>query len=146
MNGTLIALFYAFGASSSVRARACVCVCDWCWLVYRYWRAKTGTRWCTTVSRRTAASGPSAPLFASTSSFSSSAETVSFTCYLTYLLAPLYFSAFSALILLAGRQEEHPACKNWVMVGAVISLVQIVCIWSSWWHFHPKSPIISCLI
>ena len=25
------------------------------------------------------------------------------------------WSAFSALTLLAGRQEEHPACKNWVM-------------------------------
>jgi len=24
--------------------------------------------------------------------------------------------AFSALTLLVGRQEEHPACKNWVMV------------------------------
>ena len=24
-------------------------------------------------------------------------------------------NAFSALTLLVGRQEEHPACKNWVM-------------------------------
>ena len=29
-------------------------------------------------------------------------------------LVGLHF-AFSALTLLAGRQEEHPACKNWVM-------------------------------
>jgi len=46
--------------------------------------------------------------------------------------------AFSALTLLVGRQEEHPACKKWVMrcwCGlSVWSEVQIVCIWSSWSH------------
>jgi len=31
---------------------------------------------------------------------------------LTYLLMVLYSFAFSALTLLVGRQEEHPACKN----------------------------------
>ena len=33
----------------------------------------------------------------------------------------IYFtkSAFSALILLVGRQEEHPACKNWVIFWGV---------------------------
>jgi len=43
--------------------------------------------------------------------------------------------AFSALTLLVGRQEEHPACKNWsdeVLVWlSVWSEVQIACIWSS---------------
>jgi len=34
----------------------------------------------------------------------------------TYLPVCLSIScAFSALTLLVGRQEEHPACKNWVM-------------------------------
>jgi len=43
--------------------------------------------------------------------------------------------AFSALMLLVGRQEEHPACKKlsdgvfaWL---SVCSKVLIVCIWSS---------------
>jgi len=31
-------------------------------------------------------------------------------CYLVLL-----YDAFNALTLLVGRQEEHPACKNWVM-------------------------------
>jgi len=30
------------------------------------------------------------------------------------LFWPRYF-AFSALMLLVGRQEGHPACKNWVV-------------------------------
>jgi len=52
--------------------------------------------------------------------------------------------AFSALTLLVGRQERHPACKNWVVRywhGYVCSKMQIICIWSSWCHCHP---IISC--
>jgi len=43
--------------------------------------------------------------------------------------------AFSALTLLAGHQEEHPACKKmsdevlaWLSVW---SKVQMICIWSS---------------
>jgi len=41
-------------------------------------------------------------------------------------------SVFSAMTLLAGRQEEDLACKN------VWSEVQTVCIWSSWSHCFPK--------
>jgi len=45
------------------------------------------------------------------------------------------FSAFSALTLLVGHQEEHPACKklsDGVLVWlSVWSEVQIVYIWSS---------------
>ena len=39
---------------------------------------------------------------------------------------------FSALTLLVGRQEEHPACKKteWWGAGMVICLVQ-TCIWRS---------------
>jgi len=37
------------------------------------------------------------------------------------------------------RQEAHPACRNWVLAWlSVWSEVQIVCIWSSWYHYHPK--------
>jgi len=43
--------------------------------------------------------------------------------------------AFSALTLLVGRQEEHPACKRlsdevlaWLSVW---SEVQMICVWSS---------------
>jgi len=59
----------------------------------------------------------------------------------------LCFHAFSALTLLVGHQEEHPACKKlsdevlaWLSVW---SEVQMVCIWSSWSYCHP---IISCFI
>jgi len=56
-------------------------------------------------------------------------------------------AAFSALTLLFGHQEEHPACKKlsdevlaWL---AVWSKVQMICIWSSWCYCHP---IISCFM
>jgi len=43
--------------------------------------------------------------------------------------------AFSALILLAGHQEEHPVCKilndEVLMWLSVWSDVQMICIWSS---------------
>ena len=51
--------------------------------------------------------------------------------------------SFSALSLLVGRQEGHPACKN--LSGEVLawlsvwSKVQIIFIWSSWCHCHPIS-------
>jgi len=56
-----------------------------------------------------------------------------------YLL--LLFSSFSALTLLVGRQEEHPARKKlsdevlaWLSVWSV---VQMICVWSSWCRCHP---------
>jgi len=57
--------------------------------------------------------------------------------------------AFSALTLLVGRQEELLDRKKlsdgvlaWLHVWLhVWSVVQMICIWSSWCHFHP---IISC--
>ena len=55
--------------------------------------------------------------------------------------------AFSALTVLAGRQEEHPACKKlsdvlltWLSVW---SEVRMICVRSSWCHCHH---IISCYI
>jgi len=58
--------------------------------------------------------------------------------YLFYYLTVIAFSAliaFTALTLLVGRQEEHPASKKLsdeVLVWlSVCSKVQIVCIWSS---------------
>jgi len=54
---------------------------------------------------------------------------------------------FSALTLLVGRQEEHPACKKMsdemLALLSVWNEVQMICIWSSYCHCHP---IISCLI
>jgi len=54
-------------------------------------------------------------------------------------------TVFSALTLLVGRQEEHPAHKKlsdgilaWLSVWSVM---QMICIWFSWCHCHP---IISC--
>jgi len=52
---------------------------------------------------------------------------------------------FSALTLLVGHQEEHPARKklsDGVLVWlSVWSVAQMISIWSSWCHCHP---IISC--
>ena len=62
-----------------------------------------------------------------------------------YLCAILCNLAFSALTLLVGRQEEHPACKNWLMMcwcgclsGARCGLFLVI--WSSWCHCRPKTP------
>jgi len=52
--------------------------------------------------------------------------------------------AFSALTLLTGCQEEHPACKKLNEVPSWLSVwseVQMICTWSSWCHL-----IISCFI
>jgi len=53
--------------------------------------------------------------------------------------------AFSALILLVGRQEEHPDdhtnTSSEVLVWlSVWSEMQIFCVWSSWCHCHLKTP------
>jgi len=51
--------------------------------------------------------------------------------------------AFSALTLLVGHQEKHPACKKVEWQGAgvisVWSKVQMICIRSSWCYCHPSS-------
>jgi len=59
----------------------------------------------------------------------------------------LFYNAFSALTLLVGHQEEHPARKklsvavlSWLSVW---SKVQMICLWSSRCHCHS---IISCFI
>jgi len=52
--------------------------------------------------------------------------------------------AFSALTLLAGWQEGHPVCRNWVVrYWHGSSDMQMICIRSSWCHCHP---IIYCFI
>jgi len=50
--------------------------------------------------------------------------------------------AFSALTLLVGHQEGHPACKKlsggmmaWLFVRVEVQ----ICIWPSWCHCHPLS-------
>ena len=50
--------------------------------------------------------------------------------------------AFSALTLLVGRQEGHPACKK--MSGGVLAWLSVwsemqTCIWASWCHCHSLS-------
>ena len=61
-----------------------------------------------------------------------------------------YFSAFSALTLLVGHQEEHPACKKLsdVVLGVVICLEQGAdCLHMVQLMPLPsQNPIISCLI
>jgi len=51
--------------------------------------------------------------------------------------------AFSALTLLVGRHEGHPACKK--QSGGVLGSLSVwskvqTCIWSSWCHCHSLSP------
>ena len=55
---------------------------------------------------------------------------------------PSVLCAFSALTLLVGRQEGHPACKKlssevlaWLSVWSEVQ----TCIWSSWCHCHSLS-------
>ena len=55
------------------------------------------------------------------------------------LLLFLVNNAFSALTLLVGRQEEHPACKE--LSGGVLAWLSVwcavqTCIWPSWCHCH----------
>ena len=55
----------------------------------------------------------------------------------------LHSCSFSALTLLVGRQEGHPACKNeWWGASVVILIVWSdvqTCIWPSWCHCHSLS-------
>jgi len=62
--------------------------------------------------------------------------------YLYFLVYCIAVCAFSALTLLVGRQEGHPACKN--LSGAVLACLSVwsemqTCIWPSWCHCHSLS-------
>jgi len=53
-----------------------------------------------------------------------------------------WWCAFSALTLLVGQQEEHPARKK--LSDGVLARLSVwdkmqICIWSSWCHCHPSS-------
>ena len=59
-----------------------------------------------------------------------------------YCNYPICVVAFSALILLVGRQEGHPACKK--LSGAVLAWLSVwsavqSCIWPSWCQCHSLS-------
>jgi len=66
-------------------------------------------------------------------------------CYmLTSWYGILYYSrlSFSALMLLVGRQEGHPACKK--LSSGVLAWLPVwdevqICIWFSWCHCHSLS-------
>jgi len=52
------------------------------------------------------------------------------------------FIAFSALMLLVGQQQGHPACKK--LSGGVLAWLSVwsevqTCIWPSWCHCHSLS-------
>ena len=54
----------------------------------------------------------------------------------------LVLCSFSALMLLVGRQEGHPACKK--LSGGVLAWLSVysevqTCIWPSWCHCHSLS-------
>jgi len=57
--------------------------------------------------------------------------------YLLVLCFSLFNCAFSALTLLVGQQEGHPACKK--LSGVVLVWLSAwgevqICIWPSWYH------------
>jgi len=59
--------------------------------------------------------------------------------------------AFSALTLLVGQQEGHPACKklsDLVLVWLSVWSEVLACIWPSWCHYHSLSlaPVKSRLV
>jgi len=62
-------------------------------------------------------------------------DEVSYPDFIYYLiLTNFYFSAFSALTLLVGRQEGHPACKK--LIGGMLAWLYVwgevqICIWPS---------------
>jgi len=63
-------------------------------------------------------------------------------CCQGIIFSPVFPSAFSALTLLVGRQEDHPACKKLsdgvLMLLSVWSEVQ-TCIWPSGFYCHSLS-------
>jgi len=61
--------------------------------------------------------------------------------FLFYLQLLLITSAFSALMLLVGWQEGHPACKKqeWWGAGVIVWSKVHTCIWPSWCHCHSLS-------
>ena len=68
-------------------------------------------------------------------------------CFMT----AIQLDAFSALTLLVGRQEGHPACKK--LNGGVLAWLSVwsemqTCIWPSWCHCHSLSlaPVKSRLV
>jgi len=71
------------------------------------------------------------------------AEIVSIFLFILRNFITSCYSAFSALTLLVGRQEEHPPRKK-LSDGVLTwlsdwSVAQMICIWSSLCHCHPSS-------
>ena len=66
-------------------------------------------------------------------------EAINYICRCSVILS---YCAFSALTLLVGRQEGHPACKK--LSGGVLAWLSVwskmqTCIWPSWRHCHSLS-------
>ena len=69
--------------------------------------------------------------------------------FFTYIMESISYNsvvfnvAFSALTLLVGRQEGHPACKNRVVGcwrGYLSGVMcRFICIWPGWCHCHSLS-------
>ena len=74
-----------------------------------------------------------------TCAFNSSLDNVYKVTACIYSLCNLSAFAFSALMLLVGQQEGHPACKK--LSGGVLAWLSVwsevqTCIWPSWCHCH----------
>ena len=62
--------------------------------------------------------------------------------HLIIITIDFYINPFSALTLLVGRQEGHPACKK--LSGGLLAWLSVwskvqTCIWPSWCHCHSLS-------
>ena len=104
---------------------------------YAYLVATTGT--CSTLATETAIW---LPVITNKPGCTKSAAV--FHCIIHWLITVLhhYCFAFSALTLLVGRQERHPACKK--LSGGVLAWLSVwsevqSCIWPSWCHCHSLS-------
>ena len=68
---------------------------------------------------------------------------------ITMTVVTVTVTAFIGLTLLIGRQEEHPACKNWVMRCWCGQLSRARCRLFAWGPLMPllsRNPITSCLV
>ena len=96
-------------------------------------------------SKASAAAATTSPLMSSDAAASDTSDLSVTLCHVhswSILVSVSVKDAFSALTLLVGRQEGHPACKKlssgvlaWLSVWSEVQ----TCIWPSWCHCHSLS-------
>ena len=69
-------------------------------------------------------------------------STINIVVVIIIIIGTIWQDPFSALTLLVGRQEGHPACKK--LSGGVLAWLSVwsemqTCMWPSWCHCHSLS-------